>query len=94
MGAWSRIYWSGGFRARQLSAPIVRDADLVLTASPRHRSAVLEEYPEMLGATFSLLEFARLVSGVDTTMLPPDLVKRARATAEAARAARPGPAGR
>jgi protein-tyrosine phosphatase len=81
-------HWSGDFRARQLSAGIVRNADLVLTATPRHRSAVLEEFPEMLGVVFSLREFARLVSAVDTTMLPPDLVKRARAAVEAARAQR------
>lgn len=81
-------HWSGRFRARQLTAGIVRDADLVLTASPRHRSAVLEDFPEMLGATFTLSEFARLVSGVDATMLPPDLVKRLRATVDAARARR------
>lgn len=79
---------SGAFRARQLTAGIVRDADLVLTATPRHRSKVLEEFPEMLGATFALREFARLVSGVDTAMLPPDLVKRAWATVDAARARR------
>ncbi|WP_165922464.1 hypothetical protein [Pseudonocardia endophytica] len=81
-------HWSGDFRARQLSAGIVRDADLVLTASRKHRSTVLTEFPEMLGVTFSLVEFARLVSAVDATMLPPDLVKRARAAVDAARAQR------
>jgi protein-tyrosine phosphatase len=60
----------------------------VLTASPRHRSAVLEEFPEMLGATFALREYARLCSAVDRAMLSPDLVKRARSLVDAARAQR------
>ncbi len=70
---------SGRFVARQLRQGIVEDADLVLGASPRHRSAILEDFPELLDRTFSLREFARLVAGVSTETLPPDLVKRARA---------------
>ncbi len=76
---------SGRFRARQLTAKVIAGTDLVLTATPRHRSLVLEEFPEMLGATFALREFARLAGTVDTVMLPPDLVKRARELVRAAR---------
>lgn len=73
------------FVARQISPSIVAGADLVLGASPRHRSAVLEQYPELLGVTFSLREFARLASAVPVDTLPADVVHRARVVVERAR---------
>ncbi|RZT87888.1 protein-tyrosine phosphatase [Pseudonocardia sediminis] len=65
------------FAARQLESSVVDGVDLVLGASPRHRSAVLERFPELLGKTFSLREFARLAALVDAESLPADLVQRA-----------------
>ena len=64
---------------------MIAATDLVLTATPRHRGLVVEEFPEMLGATLTLREFARLAGAVDWGMLPPDLVKRARELVGAAR---------
>lgn len=66
------------FAARQLDRSVVEGVDLVLGATPRHRSAVLERFPELLGATFSLREFARLAALVDADTLPSDLVQRSR----------------
>lgn len=48
------------FRSRSLTPPLVRDADLVLTATASHRVRVLDELPEAVNRTFPLLEFARL----------------------------------
>ena len=55
----------GDFAARQLTAQMIRDADLVLTAARGHRSAVLELVPAAVRRTFTLREFARLASLVD-----------------------------
>lgn len=79
---------SGRFVARQLRCGIVENVDLVLGASPNHRSSVLEEFPELLDRTFSLREFARLAAAVPPETLPPDLVKRARAVVGEARGLR------
>src|SRR3954464_5689209 len=49
------------FRARQLPARDVELADLVLTVSRSHRSAVLELEPRALRSTFTVREFARLL---------------------------------
>ena len=50
------------FAARQLTARIASDADLVLAMSKAHRDAVLEIAPRQLHRTFTLSEAARLVS--------------------------------
>lgn len=50
------------FAARQLTAKIASDADLVLTMTRAHRDAVLELAPSRLRRTFTLREAARLVS--------------------------------
>ena len=54
-----------GFRSRQLSADMVRDAALILTATRRHRSAVVTLDPAAVRRTFTILEFARLAQMVD-----------------------------
>lgn len=77
-----------GFRARRLDDAAVDGVDLVLGANVRHRSAVLERHPHLLDRTFALREFARLAAAADTTLLPPDLVKRGRALVDLARATR------
>ncbi|MGW9113393.1 arsenate reductase/protein-tyrosine-phosphatase family protein [Microbacterium sp. NPDC055683] len=49
-----------GHRARQISEPVVKDADLVLAMSREHRSSIVEAVPSALRSTFTLREFARL----------------------------------
>lgn len=54
---------SGRFRTRRLTVADL-DADLVLTATLEHRREVLTERPAALRRTFTLLEFAHLVTHV------------------------------
>jgi protein-tyrosine phosphatase len=63
----------GGFTARALTSPPLQQADLILTATRRHRSRVLEEEPRALRRTFTIREFADLVEGA-TAVSPADLV--------------------
>lgn len=48
------------FAARQLTAKVVRPADLVLTMTRAHRDSVLEIAPTKLNRTFTLREASRL----------------------------------
>jgi protein-tyrosine phosphatase len=73
------------FAARQLSSSMVTAAHLVLGASPRHRSAVVEYAPAALSTAFSLREFARLLESVDIGSLPSDPVARAHMLIDEAR---------
>jgi len=57
------------FRARELVAEHVAGADLVLGATREHRAAAVVLHPRAAGRTFTLREFARLVSAV----VPADL---------------------
>jgi protein-tyrosine phosphatase len=59
-----------GFRARQLTDDLVRAANLVLTATREHRSAVVDLLPAAVRRTFTLREFARLLAGADLGSLP------------------------
>ncbi|MCF7553833.1 hypothetical protein [Pseudonocardia sp. WMMC193] len=80
---------AGRFRAQQLRSGMVREADLVLGASPRHRKAVVEREPAGLRSTFSLREFATLSDAVDERDLPVgDPVVRVRRLLELARGKR------
>ena len=73
------------FRARRISERMIEGADLVLTATREHRSAVVTLVPTALPKTFTLREFARLVDDVDDTTLPPGPApERARALVTAA----------
>jgi protein-tyrosine phosphatase len=58
------------FVARQLTPSLVREADLVLTLTRRHRAAVVELVPAALRRTFTLRELARLALRVDPAKLP------------------------
>ena len=73
------------FVARQLSSSMIGSADLVLGATPGHRSAVVGCEPAALSTAFSLREFARLAGSVDQRLLPVDPVARAHALVEEAR---------
>lgn len=53
------------FAARQLTAKVASDADLVLTMTRAHRDKVLELAPRQLRRTFTLAEAARLASDFD-----------------------------
>ena len=66
-----------GFVARQLIPAMVKDSDLVLTATKAIRSRVLEEAPTALRRTFTVLEFAALLGVVDGEGDPVALVRAA-----------------
>ncbi|QAY74720.1 low molecular weight phosphatase family protein [Agromyces protaetiae] len=51
-------------RARQLTADLVAEADLVLTASRTHRAAVAQLLPRAARRAFTLREFARVAEFV------------------------------
>ena len=58
-----------GFVARQLVPGLVASADLVLTATRRHRGEVAAMYPKSLSYVFALSDFADIVAA----MSPEDL---------------------
>lgn len=78
-----------GFLARSLSPSDCEATDLILTATVAHRSAVLRELPRALRRTFTLLEFAHLVSHVELVSEaaghPQEAVSRAATARGAAR---------
>jgi protein-tyrosine phosphatase len=76
---------SAGFVARQLEPSMIERSHLVLGATARHRSAVVELCPAALPMTFGLREFARLAAAVDAAELPAHPVARAHALVEHAR---------
>lgn len=51
--------------ARALTAGQISGAGLILTAEREHRAGVLRLAPEALNRTFTLLEFARVISSLD-----------------------------
>lgn len=55
---------SDGFVARQLTEQMVRDADLVVTATRHHRREVVQLVPAGLGTTFALVDLADLLEGL------------------------------
>jgi protein-tyrosine phosphatase len=77
-----------GFRARQLTADIVIEQDLVLTATRAHRAAVVTLVPRSAASTFTIREFDRLLSLVPEAA-PVDVVAAARAQRGYALAERP-----
>ncbi|MGO1174265.1 MAG: hypothetical protein ACTHXO_11820 [Actinomycetaceae bacterium] len=64
---------TSGFEARALTERIANRADVVLTATREHRSAVVEAAPALVRRAFTLRELARLVGGIDEA----DVVDRA-----------------
>jgi protein-tyrosine phosphatase len=60
-----------GFAARQVTERMVRDADLVLPLTRRHRSALVELAPAAVRRTFTVRELARLATAVGPDALPP-----------------------
>ncbi len=74
-----------GFAARQLVPPMVKESDLVLTATKAIRSRVLEDTPGALRRTFTVREFAALLDVVPAASDPAVIVSAA--AAERSRAA-------
>lgn len=54
-----------GFAARQATAPLLNDADLILTATREHREWVVSHAPSTLRRAFTLTEFADAVAQAD-----------------------------
>jgi protein-tyrosine phosphatase len=54
-----------GFSARQLTSKILRDSDLVLTMASTHRGEVLQLDASLLKRTFTIREFARMLSRLE-----------------------------
>jgi len=85
-----------GFAARAATERLVRDADLVLPLTRAHRARVVDLAPAVVRRTFTLLEFAHLVSLVHApgAVAPRTPVERLRLLiplAAAARASAPEP---
>jgi protein-tyrosine phosphatase len=58
------------FEARLLSEQMLKDADLILSMTRAQRGLVVELWPAAVRRTFTLREFARLLSSVDPSVLP------------------------
>jgi protein-tyrosine phosphatase len=59
-----------GFTSRRLTAADVREADLVLGLAREHRAAAVELVPPAVRRSFTLLEFARLLTTIEPQELP------------------------
>jgi protein-tyrosine phosphatase len=57
------------FSARRLSVQMLKEADLVLAMTRAHRGIVVDLWPAVVRRTFTLREFARLLSWVDPSAL-------------------------
>ena len=55
---------TGGYAARQLTAPLIAEADLVLTASVRQRDWAVHQAPASLRYCFAWGDFAQRVEGL------------------------------
>jgi protein-tyrosine phosphatase len=79
-----------GFVSRQVDAALLLQADLVLTASRRHRSHCVALAPATLARTFTIRQFGRLARAAVGLPADADLdpVDRARSLVVAAAAAR------
>jgi protein-tyrosine phosphatase len=58
------------FEARRLSEQMVKESDLILAMTRAQRGLVVELWPPAVRRTFTLREFARLLSCVDPSALP------------------------
>jgi low molecular weight protein-tyrosine phosphatase len=61
---------SDAFEARRLSEQMLKKADLVLAMTRAQRALVVELWPAAVRRTFTLREFARLLSRVNPSVLP------------------------
>ncbi|MDP9841376.1 hypothetical protein [Streptosporangium lutulentum] len=79
-----------GFGSRPLASELVAAADLVLTATTRHRAESVALHPAAATRTFTIAEFGALVQAMPVTAVlhHEDPVRRARALVDEARALR------
>jgi protein-tyrosine phosphatase len=81
----NRDAYTEGHCSRLLDVAMLREAELVLTATREHRSAVVGLLPAAIGRTFTLLQFARLtravppLRGADPAQLGRQLLVQAKA---------------
>jgi low molecular weight protein-tyrosine phosphatase len=59
------------FEARRLSEQMLKDADLILPMTRAQRSFIVELWPPAVRRSFTLREFARLLTLVDPSAVPP-----------------------
>lgn len=59
-----------GLAARQVTPREIRSADLVLGLTREHRAHLVREVPAALRRSFTLLEFARLMTSPDVGSIP------------------------
>lgn len=79
-----------GFAARQVTAALLQEADLILALTLEHRARIVDLAPGVVRRTYTLLEFARLIGAVEPARIPGDLPgERLRAAAPLAAAMRP-----
>ncbi len=64
--------------SRQLKPAMIQQADLVLTATRKHRGVVVSTVPAAVGRTFTILQFARLCDQVGSIAAtePTDAARR------------------
>ncbi|HVV30409.1 MAG TPA: low molecular weight phosphatase family protein [Mycobacteriales bacterium] len=78
-----------GFRGAELTASLVREADLILGAEREHRAMAVTMAPAAAARSFTLRQFARLCTAVRPETLPTgDVAVRGRALVAAAAAQR------
>jgi protein-tyrosine phosphatase len=58
------------FEARRLTEQMVKEADLILPMTRAQRRLVVELWPAAVRRTFTLREFARLLTSIDHSALP------------------------
>ena len=64
------------FEARRMSEQMLKEADLILSMTRAQRGLVVELWPAAVRRTFTLREFARLLSRVDPSALPAGNARR------------------
>jgi protein-tyrosine phosphatase len=68
------------FRSRRVEAPLLADADLILTGTKQHRLRIGADFPDAYNRTFTMREAAALLARADAVGLPPyDVAERGRA---------------
>ena len=63
-----------GFAARLLTPKILRESDLVLAMTAKHRGAVMQMDASLLKRTFTIREFARMLQVLEQRDAPSDVV--------------------
>jgi protein-tyrosine phosphatase len=59
------------FEARRVSEQMLKEADLILSMTRAQRGIIVELWPAAVRRVFTLREFARLLTFVDPSAIPP-----------------------